>query len=197
MYNNSFPIQTSRSHHPKPQKQRHTTHTHQHKNGPHSLTMEKKPRTSPTYLDAPTMWPSALTTPSTTGSYTHTPHNRLIHTIRGLQTHMPRLQQSVGQIGRSFLARYKEHKRAFRHNSYTSKFAQHLNEYAHSFGTIHDTMQILQYHKKSTHLNTIEHYYIHAEFTANVCFAPQIRTRHPEHRSTLHSTTISLIKKPN
>ena len=28
-------------------------------------------------------------------------------------------------------------------------------------------MQILQYHKKSTHLNTIERYYIHAEFTVN------------------------------
>ena len=28
-------------------------------------------------------------------------------------------------------------------------------------------MQILQYNKKSTHLNTIERYYIHAEFTAN------------------------------
>jgi len=28
-------------------------------------------------------------------------------------------------------------------------------------------MQILQYHKKSPHLNTTERYYIHAEFTAN------------------------------
>jgi len=73
----------------------------------------------------------------------------------------------VGQTGRSFPARYKENKRAFRHNSHTLKFAQHMNEYAHSFGTIHDTMQILQYHKKSTHLNTIERYYIHSEFAAN------------------------------
>ena len=66
-----------------------------------------------------------------------------------------------------FLARYKEYKRAFRHNSHTLKFAQHLIEHAHSFGTICDTVQVLQYQKKSTHLNTVERYYIHTEFTAN------------------------------
>ena len=73
----------------------------------------------------------------------------------------------MGQTGRSFLALYKEDKRAFRNNSHTSKFVQHLVEKAHSFGTIHDTMQVLHYQKKSAHLNTVERYYIHAEFTAN------------------------------
>jgi len=28
-------------------------------------------------------------------------------------------------------------------------------------------MQVLHYQKKRTHLNMVEHYYIHAEFTAN------------------------------
>jgi hypothetical protein len=73
----------------------------------------------------------------------------------------------VGQTSRSFLAWYKEHKQAFRNNSYTSKFAQHLVEQAHSFGTIHDTMHVLHYQKKSAHLNTVERYYFHAEFTAD------------------------------
>jgi hypothetical protein len=73
----------------------------------------------------------------------------------------------VSQMGKSFLVRYNKHKQAFRNNSHTSKFAQHLVEQAHTFSTIHNTMQILHYQKKSAHLNTIERYYIHAEFTAN------------------------------
>jgi hypothetical protein len=64
----------------------------------------------------------------------------------------------MGQTGRSFSTHYNEHKYAFQNNSYTSKFAQHLIEHAHSFDTIHNSMQVLQYHKKSAHLNTIEQY---------------------------------------
>jgi len=44
--------------------------------------------------------------------------------------------------------RYNEHIHAFWNKSHTSKFAQHPNEQAHSFGTIHNTMKILQYQKK-------------------------------------------------
>jgi hypothetical protein len=63
--------------------------------------------------------------------------------------------------------RYNEHKRAFRNNSHSSKFAQHLNEHAHSFGTINDTMQVLHYRKKGPHLNTTERFYIHVEAASN------------------------------
>jgi len=73
----------------------------------------------------------------------------------------------VGQTGRSFAIRYNEHKLAFRNNSHTSKFAQQLTDHAHSFGTIHDTMQILHNHKKSAHLNTLERYYINVEYADN------------------------------
>jgi hypothetical protein len=73
----------------------------------------------------------------------------------------------VSQTGKNFLARYNEHKPAFRNNSHTSKFAQHLLEQAHSFSTIDNTMQIFHYQKKSTRLNTVQRYYIHAEFAAN------------------------------
>jgi hypothetical protein len=48
-----------------------------------------------------------------------------------------------------------------------SKFAQHLNEHAHPFDTIHNTMEILQYEKKGTHLNTIERYYVCAEYATD------------------------------
>jgi hypothetical protein len=56
---------------------------------------------------------------------------------------------------------------AFKNNCHTSMFAQHLLEQAHSFSTIHNTMQILHYQQKSTQLNTVERYYIHVEFAAN------------------------------
>ena len=73
----------------------------------------------------------------------------------------------VGQTGRSVEVRFSEHKNAFKKNSYTSNFAKHLIEQAHSFSSIQNTMQILQRHNKGAHLNTIEQYYIYAEFTKN------------------------------
>jgi len=45
-----------------------------------------------------------------------------------------------------------------------SRFAQHLNEHACSFGTINDTMHVLHYQEKGAHLNTVERFYIHAEY---------------------------------
>jgi len=63
--------------------------------------------------------------------------------------------------------RYNEHKRVFRNNSYTSKFEQHLNGHAHSFGTINDTMQVLHYQKKGPHLNKIGRFYIHVDSASN------------------------------
>jgi len=69
----------------------------------------------------------------------------------------------VGQTGRNFIERYNEHKRAFRNNSHTSRFAQHLNEHAHCFGSIDNIMQILHHQKKGPHLNTTEQFYTHKE----------------------------------
>jgi hypothetical protein len=73
----------------------------------------------------------------------------------------------VGQTGQSFLICFNEHNHAFRNNSHTSKSAQHLIEHAYSFGTIHNTIHVLQYHKKSAHLNTLEQYYIRTEYASN------------------------------
>jgi hypothetical protein len=61
--------------------------------------------------------------------------------------------------------RFNEHKQAFRNNSRTSKFAKHLNEHAHSYGTIETTMQILKHQRKGPHFNTLERFYIHNEAT--------------------------------
>jgi len=59
--------------------------------------------------------------------------------------------------------RYKEHKTAFRNNS----FAKHLNEEAQSFGPINNITKVLHFHKKGTHLNTIERFHIHDEFASS------------------------------
>jgi len=67
----------------------------------------------------------------------------------------------IGQTGRDFTSRYNEHKRSFRNNTSTSKFAKHLNDHLHSFGPIKDVIQVVQLHKKGPHLNTIERFHIH------------------------------------
>jgi len=68
----------------------------------------------------------------------------------------------VGQKGRSFAQRFKEHKNAFRSNRNTSNYAKHALEHSHLFGPIHETMQILQYkgsppqhHRKILYLQRI------------------------------------------
>jgi hypothetical protein len=71
------------------------------------------------------------------------------------------------QTGRHFATWFKEHEKAFRSNSHTSSFAKHLNEEAHSFGPMNSIMQILHYHKKGAHLNTLERFQIHTEFATN------------------------------
>ena len=61
------------------------------------------------------------------------------------------------------MRKYNEHKRAFRNNCHSSKFAQHFKEHTHTFGPIDNIMQILYYQKKGSHLNTIERFHIHKE----------------------------------
>jgi hypothetical protein len=72
----------------------------------------------------------------------------------------------MGQPGRHFSIPYKEHRSAFHNNSHTSKFAQHLHEEAHSFGSISNIMHMLHHQRKGAHLNTIERFYIHKEHAA-------------------------------
>ena len=73
----------------------------------------------------------------------------------------------IGQTGRKFATRFKEHETAFKHNPDTSSFAKHITDNKHSFGPMPNIMQPLQYHKKGPHLNTLEKFYIHTEFKAN------------------------------
>ena len=87
----------------------------------------------------------------------------------------------IGQTGRRFSTRYKEHETAFRHNPNTSSFAKHLTEYNHSFGPMPSIMQPLQFYKKGPHLNTLEKFHIYTESKAN------------NHRNDDHTITTNAI----
>jgi hypothetical protein len=87
-----------------------------------------------------------------------------IHTIRRVQINMTGLRKTyIGQTSREFRTRFNEHKRAFHHNSQQSKFALHLTEHKHSFGHIHNTMEIIHLQKKGKHLNTIAKFHVYKE----------------------------------
>jgi hypothetical protein len=69
-------------------------------------------------------------------------------------------QKYIGQTGRTFKIRYNEHINAIKSNKSTSKYVQHILDNQNSYGTIHDTMDILSMTKKGQHMNTLERYHI-------------------------------------
>ena len=73
----------------------------------------------------------------------------------------------VGQTARNFNEGYKEHKNAFKTNSHISNYAKHILKQSHTLGPIQQTKQILQFQDKGSHLNTIERFFIYAEFLKN------------------------------
>jgi hypothetical protein len=70
-------------------------------------------------------------------------------------------KQYVGQTGRSFLTRYKEHITDYRNNSKKSLYAKHLLEQGHSMQPIHSCMKVLEYQQKSKKLNALEQFHIY------------------------------------
>jgi hypothetical protein len=70
-------------------------------------------------------------------------------------------QKYIGQTGRTFKTRYNEHINAIKSNKLTSRYAQHILDNQHSYGTIHDTMDILRITKEGQHMNTLERYHIY------------------------------------
>lgn len=62
----------------------------------------------------------------------------------------------IGQTGRSFKTRYKEHISDYRFNRNKSTYAKHLSDYHHNPTTIENSLQILHKQKKGPKLNTLE-----------------------------------------
>jgi hypothetical protein len=67
----------------------------------------------------------------------------------------------VGQTGRAFKTRYKEHIHNIRSNNSNSGYSSHILNTGHTYGTITDTMEIITMGRKGKHLNTLEKYHIY------------------------------------
>jgi hypothetical protein len=76
-------------------------------------------------------------------------------------------QTYTGQTRKNFKKRYKEHFQSYKYGSQNSKFAQHLLDNKHSFGSMHDIMTPLCFNKKGIHLNTLEKFHIFEEVQRN------------------------------
>jgi hypothetical protein len=66
----------------------------------------------------------------------------------------------VGQTGRMFITRYKEHIHDIRSNNSNTGYANHIHvlNTGHTYGTITDTMEIKKNRRKGRYLNTLEKY---------------------------------------
>jgi hypothetical protein len=67
----------------------------------------------------------------------------------------------VGQTGRIFNVRYKEHIHAIRSNNSNSRYSNHILNTGHTYGTITDTMDVIRTGRKGRHLSTLEKYHIY------------------------------------
>jgi hypothetical protein len=67
----------------------------------------------------------------------------------------------IGQTGRTFKTRYKEHKQAIRNDNSNSGYSKHILNMGHTCGSITETMKALKMQRKGKHLNTLERYYIY------------------------------------
>ena len=168
LVNNSFPIQPQK---PTKQKPRHTDKTTQpEKQKWTTFTYTGRETTYITNIFKKTNLKIAYKTNNTIDKrLTHKTHKTDKYTQSGIyKLTCPVCNKAyVGQTGRNFTIRFNEHKQAFRTNSHTSSFAQHLIEHNHPFGTIQNTMQVLRHHHKGTHLNTLEKFHIYTEYISD------------------------------
>jgi hypothetical protein len=67
----------------------------------------------------------------------------------------------IGQTGRTFKVRYKEHTQAIRNNHGNSGYSNHILNTGHAYGTMTDTMDVIRNGRKGRHLNTLEKYNIY------------------------------------
>jgi hypothetical protein len=67
----------------------------------------------------------------------------------------------VGQAGRNFQKRYKEHIQSIRTNNSNSRFAQHILETQHPYGPLEDIMEVLRLDRKGQLMNTWERFHIY------------------------------------
>jgi hypothetical protein len=74
--------------------------------------------------------------------------------IRGITGGVITGERCIGQTGKTFHGRYKEHIRSIRNNKDTTGHTHHILNTGHSYGPINDTMETVTILKKGKHLNT-------------------------------------------
>ena len=67
----------------------------------------------------------------------------------------------IGQTGRPFHVRFREHQHDYRYMRRKSKFAQHLLDEGHKFGPMEIIMDIIQYAKKGKMMDALERSHIY------------------------------------
>jgi hypothetical protein len=67
----------------------------------------------------------------------------------------------IGQTGRAFNIRYKEHIHDIRSNNSNSGYSNHILNTGHTYGTVTFTMEVITTGRKGKHLNTLERYHIY------------------------------------
>jgi hypothetical protein len=74
----------------------------------------------------------------------------------------------IGQTGRSFATRYKEHIWAIKYNRETSGYARHILNTGHSYGKMDDIMDVIKIERKGKHLDTLEKFHIFCSLKQNL-----------------------------
>jgi hypothetical protein len=67
----------------------------------------------------------------------------------------------VGQSGRSFTVRYKEHIQDIKTSKSKTGFSQYILNTGHAYNTMENTMKILNLQEKGQYLNTLERSHIY------------------------------------
>jgi hypothetical protein len=80
----------------------------------------------------------------------------------------------IGQTGRTFSVRYKEHIHAIRNSSSNSGYSKHFMNTGHTYGKITDTMNIIRTGRKGRPLNTLKKYRIYKIGKNNLQYERQI-----------------------
>ena len=74
----------------------------------------------------------------------------------------------IGQTGRLFHVRFREHQNDFRHMYKKSNLAQHLLDEGREFGPVENIMDTIQFAKKERRLDFLERFYIYKVTHKNI-----------------------------
>jgi hypothetical protein len=74
----------------------------------------------------------------------------------------------IGQTGRPFKTRYKEHIREIKNNGENSKFALHIQNTGHKCTNMEETLDVLHVQHKGRMVNTLESYRIYEAYKQGI-----------------------------